>query len=483
MLMKPAVAELSALEAALAYAARGWPVFTLHTIINGTCSCHNPGCTNPGKHPRTLHGFKEATTDKGRIREWWATQSQSNIGLVTGSTSGLIVLDVDAGKGGDDTLLELERKHGSLSKTVEALTGGGGRHLFFAHPGGVVRNSSGRLGPGLDVRGNGGYVVAPPSRHVSGRAYGWDCTAHPDDVPVAPAPAWLLALLKDRPAQQSEAGSSTPIPDGQRNQTLTSLAGSMRRRGMSPAAIEAALLAENTARCRPPLSDEEVRAIATSVARYAPASKTSAPDGVVLREESTSQERAALTFTPLHVLLNEPEEHVPFLVDGRLPRAGISALVSKPKVGKSTMARNLALCVARGRPWLGFSTTQGPVLYLALEEKRGEVRKHFVDMGATDEDPVFVYCAPSPADGVTLLREEAERKQPALIIVDPLLKMIRVKDANDYAAVTAALEPLVTLGRETGAHVLPCIISAKVNAMAATRSSVRRRFSRPWIRP
>lgn len=165
------------------------------------------------------------------------------------------------------------------------------------------------------------------------------------------------------------------------------------------------------------------------------------------------QQRHGLQFVRLGDLLAQPEEETPWLVDGRLPSAGLSLLAGRPKAGKSTLARCLALAVSRGEPWLGFATQQGPVLYLALEEKVAEVRRHFEAMGATD-DPVFVYCARAPQEGLPLLRQAAEQHKPGLIIVDPLLRLVRVRDANDYAVVTAALEPLLALARETGAHML-----------------------------
>jgi hypothetical protein len=177
-------------------------------------------------------------------------------------------------------------------------------------------------------------------------------------------------------------------------------------------------------------------------------------DVQTLRQPGGANAGGGFTFTPLGELLAEPEEEHAWLVDGRLPSGGLSLLAGKPKAGKSTAARCLALAVARGEPWLGFSTTQGEVLYLALEEKRAEVRRHFAAMGAGDNDPVLVFCSSSPADGLALLRAEAERRRPALIIVDPLFRLVRVPDGNDYATMSAALEPLLTLARETGAHVL-----------------------------
>jgi RecA-family ATPase len=161
-----------------------------------------------------------------------------------------------------------------------------------------------------------------------------------------------------------------------------------------------------------------------------------------------------LIFTTLGDLLNEPDEICEWLVEQRLPTGGLSLLAGKPKAGKSTLARCLALAVARGEPWLGFSTKPGAVFYLALEEKRREVRSHFRDMGAGLDDLISVFIAASPQDGIVQLQKAADREKPVLIIVDPLLKMIRVRDANDYAQLSGALEPLLTLARENGAHVL-----------------------------
>jgi hypothetical protein len=137
-----------------------------------------------------------------------------------------------------------------------------------------------------------------------------------------------------------------------------------------------------------------------------------------------------------------------------LPSGSLSLLAGKPKAGKSTLTRCLVLAVARGEPWLGFKTTQGPVLYFAPEEKRAEVLRHFTALGARENDPIELSFAPAPADALAQLRTDVERARPVLVVVDTLLRLIRVRDANDYAAMMAALEPLHVLARETGAHVL-----------------------------
>jgi DNA primase len=159
--------------------------------------------------------------------------------------------------------------------------------------------------------------------------------------------------------------------------------------------------------------------------------------------------KASMTFTSLADLFREDEENVSWLVDEMLPVGGFSTLAGKPKGGKSTLARNLALCVAQGKDFLGRKVAKGPVLYLALEEKRAEVKKHFRDMGATGDEEVYIFASSAPVDALNQIREKAVELRPALIIIDPLFRFARVKDSNDYAQVSQALEPLLRLARET----------------------------------
>jgi hypothetical protein len=249
----------SLLDAALDYASRGWPVFPCR-----------------GKQPWIAkadggHGFQDATLDPAQIRRWWSDWPEANIGMPTGAVSNTVVLDVDPAKGGRAAIEALCQSYVPLPPTMQSFTGGGGVHYFFLHPGEALQNSASRLGPGLDIRGDGGYVILPPSRHPSGpgRQYEWEFSSGPG-VTVAECPAWILAVLKEAaPKRGARAGEA--IPHGQRNATLARLAGSMRRIGWSADAICAALLQENATQCDPPLADTEVRQIAESVGRYAPA--------------------------------------------------------------------------------------------------------------------------------------------------------------------------------------------------------------------
>jgi hypothetical protein len=180
----------------------------------------------------------------------------ANVGIPTGAESGLVVVDVDGRNGGRQTLAGLE-----LPDTLTVETGDG-LHFYYQHPGGAVPSNSGIL-PGIDRKADGGYVVAPPSLHANGRRYRFT-----DDHPLAALPAFCLN------GKQSSFATGTPgarIPQGKRNATLASLGGTMRAKGITEDAIRAALLAENAARCDPPLGEADVARIAASVARYAPA--------------------------------------------------------------------------------------------------------------------------------------------------------------------------------------------------------------------
>ena len=164
--------EPNMMQAALDYAARGWHVFPLHTIRNGKCTCGAGACDSPGKHPMVSGGVYSATTDEQQIRTWWARWPHANIGIATGMVSRFIVLDVDVKGNGEAALEEYEQKNGPLPETLVAITGGGGRHILLRHPGVKVPNKV-RIAPGLDIRGDGGYIAAPPSLHISGQRYRW----------------------------------------------------------------------------------------------------------------------------------------------------------------------------------------------------------------------------------------------------------------------------------------------------------------------
>ena len=181
------------LERALVYARRGLPVFPCN-----------------GKQPATEHGYKDATCEPGQIRRWWEANPEFNVAVATGK--GIAVLDVDPDHGGDESLRELLDEHGDVVTAVVE-TGGGGLHYWFRVPDGVeVRNSAGKLGPGLDVRGDGGYVIVPPSLHASGKRYAWQNLSKANGI--APAPEWLLELVRKPNRQPPSVGPAREFVGG-----------------------------------------------------------------------------------------------------------------------------------------------------------------------------------------------------------------------------------------------------------------------------
>jgi len=165
-------------------------------------------------------------------------------------------------------------------------------------------------------------------------------------------------------------------------------------------------------------------------------------------------DNSSFRLMPLRECFNAPEEQQSWLVERLLPTGGMSIMAAKPKTGKSTMARQLALSVARGQRFLTRKTLRGEVIYLALEEKQQEVTEHFRALGATGDEPIYIHCAPAPVEAMNQCRVLLQNRRARLLIIDPLFKFARVKDGNDYAQMTAALEPILAMARETDTHVL-----------------------------
>jgi hypothetical protein len=192
-------------RAALDYAAHGWAVFPVHGIVEGRCGCGAGDCASPGKHPLTRRGVKDASRETDIVAAWWTRWPGANVALATGGASGVIVIDVDPPQG-EHSLERLVAAGYELPETVSVATGSGGFHLYFAAPAFGLGNSAGRLPgvalelAGIDLRADGGYVVAPPSVHVSGARYSWIA----GELEPAAAPEWL--------ASQRDVGSDAPAP-------------------------------------------------------------------------------------------------------------------------------------------------------------------------------------------------------------------------------------------------------------------------------
>jgi len=275
--------NISKVDFALHYASLGIPVLPLHFITNGgVCSCGgakvNPQC-KPGKHPYgrlVPHGLKDASTDPAQVRAWF-DGTPYNLGLCTGDPTGIFVLDRDDRDGGAQSLANLEAAQGKLPATLTQRTGNGVHYVFKLPAGRPIRNSAKKLAPGLDIRGQGGYIVAAPSVHENGKTYTWEGTTLPARTQISDAPSWLLDLIEqaDRTggnARNTHAASPLSaailgqpftwpdkIRDGEgRENFILRAAGHLRGKGLEQASIERLLLDYNDMHIQPPLDEAVV---------------------------------------------------------------------------------------------------------------------------------------------------------------------------------------------------------------------------------
>lgn len=434
----PAAKAPVMLDAALELVAQGYRVFPCHTPKHTKagvhCSCARVDCNNIGKHPRTTNGCTGASSDEQQVRDWWGKWPEANIGVATGGK--LVVLDVDPDKGGTSNGLD-------LPDTRRSVTGSGGEHWYLLSDGERVPNSVELVGPGLDVRGDGGYVIAPPSLHESGRRYSWDVGGGEQ---TEPAPKWFLASARQKRAKSEAldgpAGADAFVSGG-RNDAMTALAGSMRRRGFGAPAITAALIQENAARCRPPLDEPEVRRIAEGVARrYTPAAPVKGWAVLGWGELSTALPNIPWLCKELSIAPGAPT-----LVAGY----GFS--------GKTVSLQSLALSVASGRQaWGRFDIGQGSVLHVDYEQGRHLTQLRYqrlaIEMGIWQDELAgkldLLTLPPTylDADGeLERLSQLCEGKR--LCIIDSLKAAFPTCDENS-SDVRKHLDGLTRISEQTG---------------------------------
>jgi putative DNA primase/helicase len=273
------------LQYALEYAAAGIAVFPLHSVFDGICSCRKGSeCQNKGKHPLWRKGDLEtgvnsATTDEVTIRSWFGKWESANLGIAMGGSLRLIALDSDPRNGGDASVCDLVEAHGpDWLNTHTVRTGGNGNHFLFRLPEGVEVHKS-KIAPGIDVKASGGYLVAPPSVHASGRRYEVE-----KNVEIALTPDWLVEELTRAPdVQPSKAinfqekkllafPGGAIIRDGERDIRMFKIASGIWNTGITPDEMYTQLLAVRDERCELGtqfFSDEQVWAKVQSVYRQA----------------------------------------------------------------------------------------------------------------------------------------------------------------------------------------------------------------------
>jgi len=470
-------------EYALGYAKRGWRVFPLHTAHEQGCSCGHDDCSSVGKHPRTRNGVKDATTDREQIQGWWQHWPDANIGIATGQ--GLYVVDVDCNKDGSIFDIGLEQDDlETLVKSLTVRTGSGGYHFYLSYdPALWLPNTASKLGPAIDTRGEGGYVVAPPSRNGHGRY----CWLQEGTRRVQPLPPALLAKLSPapRPQEHSSAAASTPqtkegradalphnapagaaqtaaaspvrvqspqpacaaaqksVANEARNNQLIRVAGKLRKAGLDLEAIRCLLLTYNEQRYgggnhpKGPLPVAEIeRTIFKSLARY-----------------EAQEQRPAEDLPEVEALIQLMSREIPepvWIVPGLLAE-GLTLIAGKSKAGKSWLMLALALTSAAGEGLaLGrFPINAAEVLYLSLEDDARRLQARVrVLLDGQPVPPRFEYALrwhPLTAGGFAQLESYLARKpETRLVVIDTLAK-VRLPDSGQNS--NLYLEEYQLMGR------------------------------------
>jgi hypothetical protein len=401
------------LAIALRYADNDWPVFPL--LANS-------------KKPATDHGWKDATTDEAQIHAWFEDERPCNVGIATGNRSGLLVIDVDVKKGVDGfaTLARLESELGSISDTRTVATPSGGAHLYFLVDQ-ELRCSTGSLGPGIDVRCDGGYVVAPPS-WITSTAYRWE-----DEGPIQSLPAaWVARIQHARSGGDFHALDGEPVPIGQQEDVLNRRACSLRRGGVSRAAAVAGLWADvqtwQQDRTDPwMLADVELKVDRAwrDIEPKSPAATSGttfeADESSVSSAMETSPRLAFAVRTPDEMAAETPAEP---LAGKWMPVGGYGAFYGAPGAGKSLLVADLSLSLASGIPWLGIPVIgMVPVLHV-LGEGRLRARMEAWRIGHPEADWSLFRCHDGfkfndPAQ-VDALLDYIKYEEPALVVFDTL---------------------------------------------------------------
>jgi hypothetical protein len=412
-------------EAAQRYARLGFCVVPLHPR---------------DKKPMFTNWPETATADQSVVSRWWQQTPEANVGIATGRKSGIFVLDVDPSNGGRESFDDMVERHGRFPDTLQQITGSKGWHLFFRYPSFPVHNAAGLL-PGIDIRGDGGQVVAPPSIHPkTGLSYEWDGLDEIENQRIAEAPLWLLELLEGKNSQHGSQHLpiAEKIPHGVQHYTLLALAGALRRMGLSENDMLPALLEVNRNRCEQPGQDRAIQQIAHSVMKYRPAdndlfrtaSKLWRLTKAKEHEARERDEKLGLQVVDGLTVYRSSGMDQKCVIDGILYN-GLTIFAGRPKVGKSWLTLQLALSVAQGEKFMGSLNVNMPggVVYIALEESQGRTATRMQRLVGVEtpylQNISMVYeMSPLRQGGAEQLEKILADRHPSLVIIDTFLALV-----------------------------------------------------------
>ncbi len=346
-------------------------------------------------------GYQTERPNDAQLETWERELTPHIWAMPTGAVSGLFVIDCDT-----PSAIELMENAG-LKPHVKTPKGA---HFYCKLPAFPIRNGVG-LFPGLDVRGEGGYVNFIGQ---NGRGSYQVQIIPTDDTLITfdKLPQEIQEALRPKTVKTPSAPISETIPEGQRNSELTSLAGAMRRKKCTAKEIYIALVAANE-RCQPPLAEPELRAIAASVSRYEPEKKEPKPEKPPFDWQAHSIGHEDL--------LKKELTPITYLVDKFLVEIGLAIIAAKKKMGKSWMALQLAQCIAIGEAFLDMAVKQGPVVYLALEDGERRLRQRLEMQKARSNLPITYLWEIAPLNnkaGIEALAGIIEAKKPAMVVID-----------------------------------------------------------------
>ena len=410
-------------DAALAYASHGLCVLPLR-----------------GKRPMFENWPETATTDPKVITQWWTQFPTANIGVATGVKSRCFVVDIDPRHGGDQEWEAQRMAHPGFPDTLTDITGGGGKHVWLRYPNFVVSNFVGLL-PGIDIRGNGGQVVVPPSIHPeTHQRYEWDGLRDFNEQPIADAPLWLLELLEPKPHAQGKCSNlGLKIPHGVQHHTLLSLAGKLRSLGLIAEEMLPTMLEVNRRRCELPGPAINIERLCQSMMKYEPHSKEifRAANGLWFhlaeaeRKQKLQQEAVdAMQPISAYALLTGPIPDQRMIIEDCL-HPGCTILAGPPKAGKSYLTLGMAIAVGTGGKFVSAReiSRPGKVAYWALEENRNRtarrLRQLVPEAVVSLEGVQFMYdLAPMFQGGLEAIAEYCKLHSPAMVVIDTLMAFV-----------------------------------------------------------
>lgn len=443
--------------------------FHLHPIVDGRCGCGNPACTDIGKHPSEKWGKDKLPADRPEL----TPTANAGVGIATGERSGCFVVDLDV-KDDKDGVSELS-KLGEVPKTYTVATPTGGFHLYFQHPGFKVRNSgpnSNPIGPGIDIRGDGGYVVAPGSPHKNGGVYTIACEA-----PIAQAPSWLLGHPKLRHTNDTQP--SEPVADVEKRLvdvpkawriskakdwlekqppaiehhggdgfTFKLVTQAVHEWGLTDEAMVAEAFDEWNARCEPPWVGEKWSHKIDSALNHSTLKFDTDTVRTRYTVESLKPKPASEDTHPPENCIRTPgglivrtggwDDVLPpptYVLEPLLVAGSVSLFVAHGNSLKSMSSISIAISVALGRPWLQrFVTKQGPTLIVDFERNEYEIRRRIRLLKAQGLKNFMYISQPASRADEPKFWDDIETLHPSLVVIDSLAASALGVDENERGA-------------------------------------------------